>query len=395
MPSQLKESEVPTTGGNGYSSCNHVAIAHSKLDAEEAANTVNRRRHTRYPYRSVVTIELTHPGGGTVQKAVECRDLSAGGVAFLYNGFVYPGTACSVTLLRRLGGKDIYKGKVTNCRHVQGTVHIIGVSFREQIFPKQYVDPNFWQHAEETICMQDLSGNLLLLDDRGIDHLHVQKSLRETPIKLIVEKDVQKFIERAKQPDITAVMTELTLTGSMQGEQLIVKLREADYTHPIIVITAESRPARLIACRTAGATTVIHKPFSAQQLVNGIGPYFKKVEQAVSEPPIYSSLFTPSASVMETEEMLRQYLQQVNAASDDLRKAMSGHQIEAIRCVCQVLKGSGSSFGFEKLTEVAGHALLAIEASSSIEESTKELNSLEAICKRLNCTAPAAATTAA
>jgi hypothetical protein len=116
-----------------------------RLDATDALNPhKNRRRAPRIPYRkNNVTIRIHHPGGSTAASYVSTRNLSDGGISFLYHGFLYKGTHVEVVLTRLTGGEDVHAGVVQHCALVQRMYHLIGVQFTIKIAPELYLrDPS-------------------------------------------------------------------------------------------------------------------------------------------------------------------------------------------------------------------------------------------------------------
>jgi len=113
-----------------------------RLDAnDKGGRNRNRRSNARHPYRRLdVPARFLHPGGSAVSRVVVSRNLSAGGIALLYPGFLHKGTAVELTLRRTFGGEDVAHGSVVFCAHCVGVFHQVGVRFDAKIFPELYVD---------------------------------------------------------------------------------------------------------------------------------------------------------------------------------------------------------------------------------------------------------------
>ena len=78
--------------------------------------------------------------GRSPQFDVTCRNLSAGGLAFLHRGFLHAGTECQIRLPLMTGGEMTVHGRIVQCAHVQKSIHEVGVVFDEAIDPRQFLD---------------------------------------------------------------------------------------------------------------------------------------------------------------------------------------------------------------------------------------------------------------
>lgn len=63
------------------------------------------------------------------------------------------------------------------------------------------------------------------------------------------------------------VITDLHMPG-INGIEMMMKLREMDYSVPAIMITARAEPTIEARARAAGALCVLHKPFEAEALLD-------------------------------------------------------------------------------------------------------------------------------
>jgi CheY-like chemotaxis protein len=365
-----------------------------RLDDDKDPRTVERRGR-RMPYRrNDLRLAVTHPGGGTVERPVLGRDICAKGAGVVYDGFLHAGTDCQLTLRRRAGGHDAVRGRVVHCRHLHGAYHLVDVDFREPIVPKVYVEPADWNRsaAEGEVDPATLVGSVLMLDDQKIDRALAAHCLRGSGVKLNAVASVAEAVAavRAGGASVNLIMTDLNLEGGERGEQAIVKLREAGYRGPIVVVSAETNPERIAGAWAAGANAVLPKPYTRQQLLASISGLL--TTSAGDALPIHSTLLAPSpdgrppdpASAYLVEEFVSQAHQEV----EDLRRAIDTDDLHAARTICQTLKGTGLSFGFPTVTEAAKDAVRALDGTQSIDESLTELRKLESMCLRLRGNAP-------
>lgn len=113
-----------------------VTERHELLQAitmrSEAQPEASRRKDPRFklPESTLIVGELCQPGGLPQRAIIAGRDCGRGGIGFLHNCFLHPGT------IVRLAFADVEKkpvcnvsGVVRRCEHVRGMVHEVGVQF--------------------------------------------------------------------------------------------------------------------------------------------------------------------------------------------------------------------------------------------------------------------------
>jgi CheY-like chemotaxis protein len=367
-----------------------------RMDATSHAR-VNRDRRKQVRYEHIcsdVSFTVVQPGGGTSERLVTVRDLSSGGICILYPGYLHSGSPITVELRKRLGGKERIEGQIRSCRHVQGAWHAVGIKFKEPIVPSLFLSQTIEDEAEAAkpvkVDVSRLKGAILLVDDQMMDrslfkHLLKGSSLRITEADSseaalsLVARSVAATPEKSSQVSgpFDLIVCDLNLGGTT-GESAIAQIRALHYKGPLLVMTAETDSERIVAATTAGATGVLQKPYTAEKLHTIIAAQLG--EQCVAiEDPIYSEL---SADPQNTE-MLEQFVAQARAAAVELRKRIVEDNIAQVRVICQSLKGTGAGYGFAVLTDVAGAAIISLDASCSIAESSADLHRLEAVCGRV------------
>jgi hypothetical protein len=101
-----------------------------------------RRRYERVGHRVSDGLEVIFvgPDGQQTTGRVRPRNLSRGGAAFLHDAFVFPDTHCTIMLWSLTGQLVEVSGEVVDCRHIQGKLHEIAVSFDQPITPSDFED---------------------------------------------------------------------------------------------------------------------------------------------------------------------------------------------------------------------------------------------------------------
>lgn len=91
----------------------------------------DRRQSPRVPPpgESFFIWEYAQQRNPTQRYLVRCRNISAGGTAFLHGEYVTPGSRCTVMMIRQSKQPIHMTGSVVYCQHLAGIVHNVGVKF--------------------------------------------------------------------------------------------------------------------------------------------------------------------------------------------------------------------------------------------------------------------------
>jgi DNA-binding NtrC family response regulator len=101
---------------------------------------------------------------------------------------------------------------------------------------------------------------LLIEDDEGV-RKYISKILEMMGHEVLIAEEGGKGYELAKAPEIKAILTDLSMPGSLSEMQLVRKLRELRPECPIVVCSGYPTQDRLEECETLGITDFLTKPF--------------------------------------------------------------------------------------------------------------------------------------
>jgi CheY-like chemotaxis protein len=140
----------------------------------------------------------------------------------------------------------------------------------------------------------DFSKLKIFVIDDNLFSRHILRSLLDAidiPTVAIKEfEDAESALGDLKRCTPDLILCELTLPG-MDGVAFVEAVRhmedEVKRYIPIIVCTAHSDQARVIACRDAGAHEVLHKPMSVKTL-------YQRMVSVIEKPRsfVYAQVFT-------------------------------------------------------------------------------------------------------
>lgn len=221
------------------------------LDAgsEDAAPTGrNKRAQTRYPYRAThIALDVQHPGGGMQRWLVVPRNLSAGGVGFVYKGFLHLGTLCVVTMGAKSGEIKRVSGEVVACRLLKAPIHEIGVRFHEKIDPAAFCDERTMKQIEQRIRKAEQLGPKRIESDAGTVLVAMADSKESGLIRQALGLlgvthrhvgTVAELKDAIKTPGIVGVMIDVDGFGGMQHNRAPAQVpRNIGFEGPIAALT--------------------------------------------------------------------------------------------------------------------------------------------------------------
>lgn len=355
----------------------------NQATAKNARDPVdNRRSHQRLPYTvSQITVAVMHPGGSLSRFLVACRDLSAGGIAFLHRGFLHNGTECQIDLPTLTGGTREVHGRVVRCGYFKSKIHEVGVAFDEPVDPRQFMEvgAEYAELHDKPIELPELQGRLLYVGTGELDFSLLKHQLQGTGLDLTHCQDSFPTLNGSYVATFDVIVCEVVPQDNVSGET-IEAVRSAGFTGPIIAFTAERDRSHLKELRRAGANEVLLKPCSPTSLIGALSQRLESC-QLVSggNSPILSTLPTDSSLA----PLIGDFIESVRATAEILKKATRQNDLPTVRKLCLELKGNGSSYGFKVLTDAAGEVVAASKCAGSVEEVSGKLKQLQTVCSRM------------
>jgi HPt (histidine-containing phosphotransfer) domain-containing protein len=333
---------------------------------------------------------MEHPGGGKTRCRACAWRISKYGVGFLWSGYVHPGTQCEIELMSIWGSKELIRGVVRGCRHLDGTVHELDVRFllqgNQPIDLGRLVrdDAALARLAAKDTSPKSLSGRMAFFDQSALMIELVTKLLSGTSMEVVGLREESQLLETVKTSRVDMVLFTDT-AGVVEGEgSLIARLRGVPYRGSIIIVTGETDRNRLDAMRRAGATGTLQKPFDRDTLMGAMARWLDRGRK--SGEAVYSQL----ANDESVRPLLKQFIDEAKSEAERVRAAASNGEVDNARLICRSLAGSSGCFGFTELETAANEVVKSLDATHSIDESMQQIMRLSEVAQRLQPTpAPA------
>jgi len=334
-----------------------------ELDARSSTHIgSNRRAVERFRYRKNRLVAwVQQPGDATPKKhAVIPRNLSEGGVGFLMGGFVHTGSKVTVQLITLHGTWHDIEGVVATCSLVQGSLHEVSVNFLTSIQPSIY-------------CSDAIHPRVLIVDDDPFVIRLAKVLLTKLNAEVTCATNGQEAIDTALSGTFDVIMMDIEMPVK-DGLDATRELRSKGYCGKIVAATARTQPADRRACLDAGCDDFLPKPYQQETLA--------RLLESVNQEPVFSTL----ADDPTMTDVVNDFIGELPTRIRKLAEAAQNDNVEALELIARQLKGEGSMYGLEIITEMATGLETALLDNPSIEAARPKLNELVQLCEQVRST---------
>jgi signal transduction histidine kinase/DNA-binding response OmpR family regulator len=196
--------------------------------------------------------------------------------------------------------------------------------------------------------------DILLVEDSADNRLLVLSYLRGTHWQVDVAENGQIAIEKfiAGHYDLVLMDVEMPV---MDGHAATRAIREWESTHgreptPIVALTAYVRPEDAERCREAGCTAHLAKPVRKATLMQTIMALSRSSDPTGGEGPPMDRILVRVDP--ELEAAIPEFLEGRRQDVISLREALERGDFETIQRLGHRMRGSGSGYGFEAITQI-------------------------------------------
>ncbi len=342
--------------------------------------TDSKRENRRWSAGAVRMVVTTTDASGQVTRQLGAmRNLSSSGAAVIIGTFVYPGTECILSVKNLVGEVRHLSGRVEWCRHVRSRVHDVGISFKEVIHPREFIefgDGNVFD--TEYVDLKQLKGRVLVIEESRADQKLIAHYFRDSELEVDYAQDGEGgLMMLGEHPDMVFVCDTLR---DMSGVDVISNARRNGYGGPIVMLTADSRSDARESAIEAGANELLVKPFAPELIHQAAAEYL--LRQATRDSEIGRIESTVDPEIISTS-LVCEYIDGLVESSEELADAIEKNEIDRLRELLQRIKSSSGSYGLEPISMIASKAIEQIEETKSIEQSMMEVQRLIGACQRV------------
>ncbi len=343
----------------------------------------NQRRLRVSCTKNEAVLTLKHHGGGETKLSMLARNLSRWGAALVHGRYVHENTRCELSIESNNGMLHNILGTVRHIRHIQGTIHELGVAFDEPIDLSEFVSLS---PSEETRYLRELaddrpetdenevvelSSRVLVIDDYASDRKLMSHWLTQAKLAVVSCSDSRNALIQVQEQVFDLLLVDYKL-GTTSGLDLIRELRQNQFTAPIIAMSSDESEELEAFMHKAGADLLLKKPFTGEQLAQAAYQLIG-INASADTAPIFSKL----KDDLDMRPLLTEFTRGLAGYVDELRDANAMNNYETLEFISHQLKGSGNGYGFPAISERATELLLSLNAEDAeietIRQQTSEL----------------------
>lgn len=321
----------------------------SPFDPAEAGRVGKRAMGVRCKY--------THPAGGTSESRVTVRNLGATGLSFISFGMLHPGTKLELQI------KDLAERPVTvhavvrACTHVKGMAHDLDVEILTPLELERFVPEQRLRrfNVQRAAAVDTLAGTLLLCNDDALENKVIELHLGKSRLTITRAEHTGQMLDAVQQTDLDVVI--LNWDSDAFGAEALGRLRASGYDGPVVLTVAGLTTPQQEELAETLAAIVLARPFRAEDVVKAVA---RAIDQGARRQRY--ALTSTLGSDDRSAEIVRLYISAVQRQVSGLPQAGLARSADELASMCRMLRDSGSSFGFDGISEMARAIVQKAEA---------------------------------
>jgi signal transduction histidine kinase/CheY-like chemotaxis protein/HPt (histidine-containing phosphotransfer) domain-containing protein len=197
-------------------------------------------------------------------------------------------------------------------------------------------------------AVPQLEGRRILLAEDGLDNQRlITAYLRQAGLHVEIAPNGQVAVERALASDFDLVLMDMQMPV-MDGLSATRTLRAAGFARPILALTANVMKSDVARCREVGCDDVLAKPVDRPTFFAALSTHLGAASAADTMPDDPEFL-------REFAELREAFRAGLPGQLDAIRTALRKSDWAALQALIHMLKGTAGSYGYPRLTEMAGN----------------------------------------
>lgn len=202
--------------------------------------------------------------------------------------------------------------------------------------------------------------NILVVDDSDITRQSLKDILGGTDLNVITCNDGLEGIKKAIEHKPEIILLDIHMPNFDGIKMLqVIKLMDDLVNVPVIVISANTNRANVLAATEAGADKIIAKPINNQVLIDSIKEFLG--------PDIFTQKHENSILDFEEESDLRiklknYFIENFGLKGRGIVQALAKQDSSELKSIVHNIRGTGGAIGYPKLTALCAEIEDALNA---------------------------------
>ncbi len=238
--------------------------------------------------------------------------------------------------------------------------------------------------TKQAIEEEGIPAKILLVEDNPTNQKLIISYLKRTPYILTLADDGIEAVNKCSGDVFDLVLMDVQLPG-IDGYTATERIRKfPKYKNiPIIALTAHAMKGEDEKAKQAGCNSYLTKPILKSTLLENIKSHLKgRSEMETSSGEISIQKRQKRNIDPDIAELIPWYKSFIRDELEAMKKTLNSGSIQEIRVKAHGLKGSGTSYGFEEITETGGKLEKAC-IDENLEEIKKMIKELEILIKSI------------
>jgi len=297
------------------------------------------------------------------------------------------GLCISQQLANRLGGQVVCNSVINQGSQFTVTIDAGANAGSRLVNVADYVGDR--QTQNQVYQPLSFNGHILLAEDSEDNQRLISMYICRTGAEVTVADNGRIAVDLALAHDYDLILMDMQMP-IMDGMEATRCLRKAGCDTPVVALTANAMKSDREKYMEAGVDDYLTKPLDLDHFYEVITGYLRPKQEsgedgALAQAGAAAEGIRDSADYLcsfaedeEYKELLRQFVKMLPDIVDQISSAAEEQDWETLQIVSHRLKGSGGSYGFPQLTELAKKINDATKAAyfDHIDKSVAELNAL-------------------
>jgi signal transduction histidine kinase/ActR/RegA family two-component response regulator/HPt (histidine-containing phosphotransfer) domain-containing protein/HAMP domain-containing protein len=229
---------------------------------------------------------------------------------------------------------------------------------------------------------------VLVVEDGETNRRLISLVLRRAGVEVEMANNGQEGIDAALACEFDAILMDMQMPV-MDGYTAAGRLRAANFTGPIIALTAHAMKGDEERCLDAGCSDYLTKPIEAPRLLAKLAAVRGDVTIEESDeyhaPVDYDDLIASSLPTDDEEfcEVAESFLAKCSSELDSMSGYLDSADWESLRRSAHWLKGSGGTAGYQVITDAARDLENTLKGSPNSEAVQAKVDQLRKLRRRL------------